>query len=156
VFEYRVTKYDPAYRDASGTYTRDEWTSVTDIGRSFQGVVLTREDYQRAEDAYVTTALAFLRETAVSSLAVAGLESHSGESSLTDGALLELDQADAVIRQLLREEFWCRLEAANGFIHVGYEYYLYVGVGRACPAAQELSRTLGLFVEPFLSPYRER
>jgi len=35
--EYRVTKYDPAWRDASGAYIVDEWTSVTDIGRAFGG-----------------------------------------------------------------------------------------------------------------------
>jgi hypothetical protein len=50
MFEYRVTKYDPAHRAASGAY-RDEWTSFSDIGRSFGGVILTVEQYQRIEDA---------------------------------------------------------------------------------------------------------
>jgi hypothetical protein len=33
MIEYRVTKYDPAHRDSTGVYFRDEWTSVSDIGR---------------------------------------------------------------------------------------------------------------------------
>jgi hypothetical protein len=51
VFEHRVSKYDPCLRDQS----RPEWTSVSDIGRSFAGAVLTQEEYRRVEDA----ALAF-------------------------------------------------------------------------------------------------
>src|SRR5262245_6416722 len=77
VFEYRVTKYDPAFRDSTGAYVRDEWTSFSDIGRAFSGVVLTEADYQRAEDAYVTAAVAFLREAGVASVTVAGLEHHA-------------------------------------------------------------------------------
>jgi hypothetical protein len=77
VFEFRVTKYDPAHRDARGAYTRDEWTAVSDIGRAFGGVVLTEPEYRRVEDAYVTAAVAFLREAEVPSLAVAGLENHA-------------------------------------------------------------------------------
>ena len=51
VFEFRVTMYDPAHRDASGAYTRDDWTAVSDVGSAFAGVVLTEVEYQRVEDA---------------------------------------------------------------------------------------------------------
>lgn len=57
------------------------------------------------------------------------------------------------MRRLLREEFWCRLEADEGFVHVGYDFNLYVGVALPCPAAEDLAHGLGLFVEPFTSPY---
>lgn len=152
--EYRVTKYDPALRDSSGAYTRDEWTSVSDIGRSFGGVVLTREAYRRVEDAYFEAALAFLREAAVATLTVRGLEG-SGDSEVREGEVLTLDQAGELLRRLLREELWCRLEGESSFLHVGYDYYMYIGVPRPCPAAQALARRLGLHVEPFQSPYRE-
>jgi hypothetical protein len=156
MFEFRVTKYDPACRDARGTYTRDEWTSVSDIGRAFSGVFLTAGDYQRVEDAYVTVAVAFLREAGVTSLAVDGLENH-GDVPLpfTEGVALGLSDAGAVIRRVLREELWCRLKADGGFVHLGYDYSMYVGVQRPCPVAEALARQLGLFVEPFVSPYGE-
>jgi hypothetical protein len=54
----------------------------------------------------------------------------------------------------LRERFWCRLESRKAFIHVGFDYHMYVGVYHVCPAAEELARRLGLFVESFPSPYR--
>lgn len=65
MFEYRITKYDPALRSASGAYARKEWTSRSDIGCSFEGVVLTLAAYQRVEDAYVDVALAFLMESGI-------------------------------------------------------------------------------------------
>jgi hypothetical protein len=38
----RVTKYDPALRvGGRGAFTGDDWTSVSDVGRTFDGVVLT-------------------------------------------------------------------------------------------------------------------
>ena len=156
MFEFRVTKYDPAHRDAGGPYTRDEWTSVSDIGRAFGGVVLTEPEYQRVEDAYAATAVAFLREAGVSSLAVAGLENHAAVPlPFAEGSALGPAEVGGVVRRLLREEFWCRLEGAGAFVHVGYDYYMYVGVPVACPDAVALARQLGLFSESFRSPYSE-
>jgi len=87
LFEYRVTKYDPANRDAQGAYTREEWSAVSDIGHAFAGVVLTEPEYQRVEDAYVLAALAFLQETGVLSLTIAGLENHAEHPlPFSDGA----------------------------------------------------------------------
>lgn len=157
VFEFRVTKYDPAHRDHRGAYTRDEWIAASDIGQVFAGVVLSEAEYRSVEDAYVTAAVTFLREAGVLSLTVAGLENHAGvHLPFAEGASLGLAQIGEVVRQLLRAEFWCRLESARAFVHVGYDYYMYVGVPVACPGAVALARQLGLFPEPFESPYREQ
>ena len=93
VFEYRVTKYNPAFRESSGAYTQDEWTSVSDIGGFFDGIILTTEDYHRVENAYVAAACSFLRESGRSmSLAIVGLEYHGEEPiEYTDGAHLRLE-----------------------------------------------------------------
>jgi hypothetical protein len=156
VFEFRVTKYDPTHRDGRGCYTRSEWTSVSDIGRTFDGVVLIESEYRRVEDAYATAAVAFLREAGVPLLTVAGLENHSHTPlQFDDGSPLGLIEIGEVVRSVLREEFWCRLEGAGAFVHFGYDYYMYVGVARSCPEAAALARQLGLYVETFRSPYNE-
>jgi hypothetical protein len=72
--EYRVSKYNPAFRDESDAYTKAEWTSFKDIGRTYSGVPLTAEEYERVEEAYVKSALRFLSEGGLSSIRVAGLE----------------------------------------------------------------------------------
>ena len=154
MLQYRITKYDPSFRDAGGRYTRDEWIMVGQIGQSFGGVVLTREDYQRVEDAYVAVALGFLGESGIASLTVKGLEnSRARLIPFGEGSALGLEQVAEVIRRLLREELWCRLQGDEGFIHVGWDYYMYVGVPCPCPKSQQLARRSGLFVEELRSPY---
>jgi len=154
MFEYRVTKYDPALRDASGAYTRSEWTAVSDVGSSFNGILLTELAYLRIESAYIAVALAFLRESGVTSLVVNSLENHrKTELTIGEGTHLSLAQIGATLSRLLREEFWCRLEGADSFVHIGYDYYMYIGVPVVCPKARQLATAHGLFVEPFWSPY---
>ena len=53
---FRITKYDPSRRQGGGQ-SFDEWTSISDIGRSYVGTKLTKEEYLRVEDAYVRTAI---------------------------------------------------------------------------------------------------
>jgi hypothetical protein len=152
--KYRVTKYNRRLRKSSGAYMRDEWTSFCDIGRSFNGVELTRSEYQRVEDAYIIAAVGFLGEAGISQLTVQGMEKDDGLSlTFNEGEPLTIEQVRDVLRRLLRVEFWCRLEAADGYIHVGYDYYMYVGVPRACPASRQHAEELGLYVEDFSSPY---
>ncbi len=155
--QFRVTKYNPANRDGKGTYRRNEWTSHGDIGRTFDGVTLTQAGYDAVEDAYVTAAIGFMREVEIETLKVAGLEISGGAvSGPSEGSMLDHAALSDVLRQVLREAFWCRFEAANAFIHVGYDYYMYIGVSADCPQTQAAARALGLYVEPFASPYNSQ
>jgi hypothetical protein len=65
------------------------------------------------------------------------------------------DGAVEAVRQMLREEGWCRLIDDDRFyIHVGWDYYLYVGTSRLCERSVRLAEARGLFVDPdFPSPY---
>ena len=154
MLQYRISKFDPSFRDAEGRYTRDEWIMAGQIGKSFDGVVLTLQEYQRVEAAYVNVALGLLRESGLASLTVRGLENpHAQPIALGEGSTLGLEQLAEVIRRLLREDFWCRLEGADGFLHFGWDYYMYLGVPYPCPKSRELARRSGLFVEELPSPY---
>ena len=154
MLEYRISKYSPDFRDEMGAYTLDEWTSISDIGRSFGGVVLTLEEYCRVEDAYVAVALSFLQESGQSSLVVCGLENcHLRPMEFGEGSLFDAEQIGPVIRHILREEYWCRLEGPSSFLHIGWDYYMYIGVPCQCPDTHELARSLRLYLEVFPSPY---
>jgi hypothetical protein len=154
--EYRVTKYDPAFRDQLGHYTRPEWIMFKDIGETYSGVLFTREEYERVEEAYVQAALSFLRESGLSSIRVAGIENRSNQPlDFDNDSVLPLDRIGEIIRRTLREEIYCRLEGSECFIHFGWDYYMYVGVPHPCPRAQARAAELGLYVEEFASPVRE-
>lgn len=52
MFEYRITKYNPIFR-VNGIYTRDDWTSVCDIGKEYNGCTLTADECVNVLSNYV-------------------------------------------------------------------------------------------------------
>jgi len=108
----------------------------------------------------VDAAINILAECDVETLIVRGLESGGVRKpvdiELREGATISGDLLRETLQRLLREEFWCRLEDDHGsYVHVGWDYYLYVGSPCAAPVSVENARANGLFVEPFVSPYKE-
>jgi hypothetical protein len=155
MIEFRITKYNPAFRAANGAYQGDDWTSISDIGKIFNGIELTRTEYERVEHAYVTTALKFLQDSGISSLKVSELENNFGfPLAPANDEHLSLSQITVTLSSLLREAFWCKLECPQAFIHVGYDYCMYVGVPNVSHSALEFASNSGLFVELFESPYK--
>ena len=62
-----IVKYQPQYYK-DRVYTKNEWISVSDIGRNFDGEVLTNEEYLRVESAYVDTVKELLEVSGVGDL----------------------------------------------------------------------------------------
>ncbi len=152
--EFRITKYDPDLRDEDGRFCKEDWTSVSDIGRTFLGTVLSPESYKAVELAYTDVVLRFLEEAEVDFLCALGVENHSGADAVPqEGSLINREDIPAVVGAMLREEFWCKLESTRAFVHVGYEYYMYVGVSQECQNSVKFAHQRGLFVENFISPY---
>lgn len=159
MFEYRVTKYDPRKRDVEGRYLADEWTMYSQVGHEIAERVLTVEEYLQTEAAYVKAAMNMLSECGIDALIIRDLENsarHRTDSfELREGTRISGDSLDEALKGLLREEFWCRLEDGQGsYIHVGWDYYMYVGVPCEPSASIEAVRADGLFVESFESPYK--
>jgi len=154
--EYRITKYDPDRRDEHGAYPDDDWTAFSDIGREFGGVVLTVEEYGRVENAYLAAVRVFVEAAGIDEFFVRGLERHGKPAlELQEGQRLGLAEALDVVRGLLGEEgFWCRLEADGGFVHIGWDYYMYVGAVADVTSITPAVEALGLHIEPhWSSPY---
>ena len=145
--EYRITKYDPSLRNTSGAHRPDEWTSYSDVGR-----LVSLEEYLATEARYVKTAVALLGEAGVRSLEALGVENRAAAAP-AEGAMLAPAEWPIAFRSVLREECWCRFEAEAGFVHFGYDYYMYVGVRCQDDVAQAAALSRGRFVEPWVSPY---
>ncbi len=159
--QFRLTKYDPAGRDATGAYKRDDWTSIGDIGEPFDSVVLTEKAYRAVEDAYVETILAFVHDAHLDGLTVAALEADDDTLAalgfpLSEGDKIAAAPLEAVIRAALRQDLWCKLSGPGGFfVHFGYDLYAYVGTPAAAPTAEKQAVQSGLFLEPMPSPYHD-
>jgi len=168
MYHWRITKYNPAFRDERGAYLKDEWTGVSDVGKSFDGNVLTFEEYLKIENAYVSTALSFVSEAGLDALTITYLETYGvSEARPEDLRGIDFDPKVArrglplsgetlgnICRLVLREILWCKLESENGFyIHFGYDYYMYVGSPVLSQKSIAYGRQRGLFVEEMESPY---
>jgi len=160
-YEYRVMKYDPKLRDSSDSYIGEDWTSISQLGQSFAGRKLTMRDYLRAEKNFLAVMSAMLEEAKVTQFRLLGLEKakvgrQANRNRWREGAVLSLRQATDFARLALREELWGMLIAPRrAFVHFGYDYYMYVGLSRLTPSALDLAARVGIFVEPFRSPYSE-
>ncbi|GAA0943927.1 RNA-binding protein [Nonomuraea longicatena] len=159
---HRVTKYDPADRDAHDYYVGSE-----DV----------HSDHGPVEAAYLEAVTAFAREAGVTHLtirepALAGVIGFGVEPPIDghglaglfppdltgyhDGARVPLAVGLELVRAMLRDNgAWCRLEAEDRFfVHVGYDQYVYIGSALPCPHAVALTHRRGLFAEPIgRSPY---
>jgi len=48
----QLKKFNPAFYD-NNVYQKDEWTDICDIGKLFDGIMLTQKEYLRVESAYL-------------------------------------------------------------------------------------------------------
>jgi hypothetical protein len=144
---YRLSKYRP---DVS---SHDEWTSVSDIGRTHGGEALTHEAYLRVESLYLDAIADFIALADVAGLNATDVEQvPAGDiAALADAdGLLAGDTLREVARKVLREELWCRLAGAKGtYVHFGYDYIVYLG----SDAVSDWLPPAGLYAEPMPSPH---
>ncbi|SFX09969.1 hypothetical protein SAMN04487866_101523 [Thermoactinomyces sp. DSM 45891] len=169
MYSYRVTKYNPEYR-VNGAYTRDEWTSVADVGKA-----VNWNEYLSVENNYVNAVIAFMEKVRVSVLEVSNLEKYDTLQLYADqdiylskdmdelyrkiknGVYLKKNDIEHLVRIVLREYLWCKLvHTPDVFVHFGYDYYMYFGCSFQLDDEfiQQL-HLLGLFVEEMISPYND-
>ncbi|MFP4355263.1 MAG: hypothetical protein ACLFUJ_09080 [Phycisphaerae bacterium] len=180
--QVRVTKYNPAFRDDNGEYLAHDWTYCSDIGKVFSGASLTANDYLEIEHKYVHTLCSILTAYGIKAMRISELHNDvSGpydlllagvpecltessremlenvweRSEMCNGQTLEKSLFRDVFRLCLREVLWMKLESTTGgYVHFGYDYYVYVGVD-AKPTLWSIEVPDGIFIECCSSPYRE-
>lgn len=150
----RLCKFDPALRHPNGAFGGDDWTSISDIGKVFGGVVLTRETYERVEQAHLDTVHEVLAAAGVQSLTVEEVEYHQPDPApMQAGQVVPIEHLAEVLRPVLREEAWCRLEGQGAFVHVGYDYYLWIGVPTFDESLRTAALARGLWLEDDDDPW---
>lgn len=165
MFWLRITKYNPQFRNEKGPYMKDEWTSYSEIGNAFDGKIVTFQDYIKIEDAYVYAVTSFMHCLHISELKVVDLEhkfnrfdkNYSEQmiktlKALKSNQIISGSIAD-IIRLILRENTWCKLEGIGLAVDFGHEYYMYIGSEKKCEDQIKAIEKKGLFVEPSESPY---
>ena len=147
--EYRITKYNPENRNNQGHYLDlDEWTEFSDVGGK-----ISLDEYLKVEMAYISSALDLISESESLGLKVVSLEDYRNNCTYKEAEVVLIKDLASVIRSLLRGEYWCRLESKNAFVHIGWDYYMYIGVKALSLESITRATKRGLFVEQMASPY---
>ena len=168
-YQWRITKYNPAYRSKQGCYTNNEWTSFYDVGKNYSGRVFAIEEYLQVEEKYVNAIINLMLAAKVPYLVVRNLykweqdfkfmEYYSNRmiklyNCVKNGYEIQGEDLREMIKLVLRENLGCQLfNNSNMYVHFGYDYYMYVGTNNSCSDTLEEIRKDGLFVEQCKSPY---
>lgn len=158
---HRVTKYNPDNRDERGAYKVDEWTSISDIGREFNGTKFTYQDYILIEDKYISSIREFCNYFGIDELEIKNLEVHEPQTwdnnslrlkehygRLRTKKLVSKQDIEVISRLILREYLWCDLVHGDRGIHFGYDYYMYFDSGTKIPEDLKIKiEKNGLYME---------
>lgn len=131
---FRISKYDPAFRDIDGKYLKKDWTSFTDIGKEYGGNKLTVDQYIEVEDQYISFLLCLFDLLDVQKIQITETENeilNSDNEYQFPEILNDRNTIIDVIRNILREKIWGKLISKNKIeIHFGYDFYMYVGISK--------------------------
>ncbi|MFD1177721.1 hypothetical protein ACFQ3W_15625 [Paenibacillus puldeungensis] len=165
---WRITKYDPAYRDHKGNFEKEEWTSFSDIGKVFGGSQFAISDYLSIESKYISAVTILMKCMNASSLEISNVEKFENSivqnqyvarnmvemfTTIKNGDNIDVTNIPDLCKLILRDHLWGKLSTSSMFVHFGYDYYMYIGLQKECQLGLNEIRESGLFVEAFTSPY---
>lgn len=160
--KFRITKYNPDFRNENGEYMLDEWTSFSDIGKKFHDDVFVEQEYYETEANYIQAINYILDEKNVFQMRVIQLEKYdnnfdislsSSEQKVKEGlknnSIVGREEIDILSKMILRELLWATLQSFDGLMTVefGYDYYMYVICEVISENSKKKIRDKGLFVE---------
>ena len=149
--QYRITKYNPLCR-VNEIYTKNEWTSMYDVGKSYDEKTFTFEEYLTVEKSYLNVIEKVLQKANVKRVIIK--QGENIYSKLNNSVLCSQEEVLLVARGCLREEFWCKLVSKDFFVHFGYDYYMYIGANIEEEQMAKIACENGLFSELIQqSPY---
>lgn len=170
MYKYNISKYNPAFRDSNWRYMKEDWTGISDIGKTFDGKVLAVEDYIATEDSYIKAIQTIFDFFNLEYLKVYDVRKSFGDNQFlelinmrkvkyTSDILelyniansiekLEYEDLDLFCRLLLREDIGAKIWYPRKVkIFICYDYLMGIHSSRSIEKIIPAIETLGLFVE---------
>ena len=144
-YYYRVSKYDPAFRNG-GVFTKADWTSYADIGKAFEGHMFTLEDYLRVEKRYIQFILDVVNACKGNKLRLVYLEA-SEDLLWRVGQTLSDNDLIGFWEDCMREKCWGQLENDTLLIEHGYDFYVHIGCNLPQETVKCIAANNQLYVE---------
>lgn len=169
MYSYKITKYCFKNKDKAEKEVFNEWTSISDIGKIYNGKKFLYEEYIKTENNYIETILMFIKLNNVKYMMVDDLEKHTNRTIVYDKYDFQIEKLikkvqnkmkinirdiNLLSRAILRERIWAKLYFNDElYIHFGYDYYMYIGSKLEPKKEIEQIKKFGLDIEPMISPY---
>ncbi|WP_327170122.1 hypothetical protein OG471_00600 [Streptomyces sp. NBC_01336] len=142
-----LCKYDKARRRGD----IDDWTDHSDIGASFDGRVLTAEEYQRTEDRYIAAAHILARAAGASRFTLRNVFLHSPPpdwlGEVYEGRIVDMTSALRMLRGHMSGDApaaW--FESEKMCMMMGFDFYMHVQIPERALASLDEIEEMGLFV----------
>ncbi|MNJ55425.1 hypothetical protein D3C77_509120 [compost metagenome] len=172
---WQVRKYPPLEQHQINKPKIPTWTSIVDIGQTFQGILFNEDEYLLTEDRHVEAVKIYMRSVQVQELEIHLFDKLREEiflehakrypkcysCELTDfyyllehGLTISGKQVEWIIRLGMREAISCQLRNRDlFFLNFSYDYYMDIGSTIICENAVKEIRHLGLYIDPWDGPY---
>lgn len=159
MYSYRVTKYNPKYRNKNGIYMTNEWTSISDFNdKELNG------EYMQYESAYIKAIYKFMELNGIEELYIDELEKDNcinkysdiniDINNITNYNKLNKDEVKDIVKSILREIIYAKLKNDNKMeVHFGYDYYMYILSEEKINENILTFDEIMIYVEEFESPY---
>jgi len=171
MYKYRITKYNPLFRDDNGRYLIEDWTAISDIGKRYNGNILTASHYMKVEDKYINAVRLIMDFFNIASLEVKNINrSYSSPTNfsesikrygslysedmvklferINDNDILEGEHINLLLRLMLREDIGADISLSRKLkIFVGYDFLMSVHTFKSIESILTDINEFGLFVE---------
>lgn len=170
MYKFNISKYNPAFRDSNWRYIKEDWTAISDIGKVFDGKMLTVADYMSTEDNYIKAIQAIFQFCNLTYLKVEDVRKSFEDKKFMDIIQnrkvgytpqileiynnvegikkLEFQDLDLFFRLLLREDIGAKIFYPRKLkIFICYDYLMGVNSSRSINQIIPFIESIGLFVE---------
>ncbi len=168
---HTVVKYRPEFYDEHGYYTKDEWTSICDVDKEYDGHKFTFSEYIEVENNYVDFITELMEYSEMEYVTIRRLtlcDSISNQivknkrfrdvneplkeldKSLRKGLRIHRSKIGSYIRACLRELVDISFEnKGKGFeFDFGYDYYMHIRSSLPIERLNQIARQNNLFLDP--------
>lgn len=171
--KYRISKYNPRYRDAEDRYMNDEWTDFSDIGRCFDEKIFTISEYRIVELNLLFVLYHLFLEKGIESFEINKMEKFTkskweGKKSLKRAQLegkiysqimeyskpgdkVDVAEMFALCQLILRNCLWCSItgkcQSDELQVDFGWDYYVYIYCTEISDRIIKLAEDAGIYIE---------
>ena len=170
--KYRISKYDPQYRDSNDVYTKEEWTDFSDIGKVFENKEFLYSEYRMVELKLILVIVNILIEKNINLLVIDSVERRAKfrvtilhvlkKASLKEkvyfnlmkykkGHIISIAEMFLFCQLILRNCIWCSFKGISQLdtvvIECGWDYYVHIDCDTISNETIEYANRMGIYIE---------